>query len=260
MADKIQSDASLSTRISLRWQPDPPFEYTDTVVMSVQGWYLDLRVEKETGKIDWAIAGKRIVESEETRRVRFTHDLDSHNCFSTADCGTFTTLPNGDDLETGSMPRPDLPDTPMTEYEEVWRELVFREGPEGPGKGLCWVLESEGEKEVLGTNTVGETKIFMARIWGTFLAFRQRLFHALQAELAGENGVRLKEGKEVSVRREEWDPKEGWQVKYAIGEEADSLPSMVKGLQGKSEDTWKGRKNVMVDGQRYVLRAFEEID
>ena len=56
--------ASLSTRISLRWLPDPPFENTDTIVMSLQGWYLDLRVDIQSKTIDWAIAGKRTVESE----------------------------------------------------------------------------------------------------------------------------------------------------------------------------------------------------
>ncbi|RHZ58539.1 hypothetical protein CDV55_100070, partial [Aspergillus turcosus] len=59
------SSSSLSTRISLRWLPDPAFENTDTIVLSLMGWYVDLRVDKPTGKIDWAIAGQRIVESQE---------------------------------------------------------------------------------------------------------------------------------------------------------------------------------------------------
>lgn len=33
--------------------------------MSVSDWYLDLRMDKIHGGIDWAIAGQRIVESEE---------------------------------------------------------------------------------------------------------------------------------------------------------------------------------------------------
>ncbi|KAF4162179.1 hypothetical protein CNMCM6936_002419 [Aspergillus lentulus] len=59
------SSSSLSTRISLRWVPDPAFENTDTIVLSLLGWYVDLRVDKSTGKIDWAIAGQRIVDSQE---------------------------------------------------------------------------------------------------------------------------------------------------------------------------------------------------
>jgi hypothetical protein len=61
------SNSSLSTRISLRWLPDPAFENTDTIVLSLLGWYVDLRVDKSTGKIDWAIAGQRIVESQDPR-------------------------------------------------------------------------------------------------------------------------------------------------------------------------------------------------
>lgn len=60
-----QSACKFSTRISIRWLPDPPQETTDTIVMSVKDWYLDLRIEKATGKIDWALAGQRIVESQE---------------------------------------------------------------------------------------------------------------------------------------------------------------------------------------------------
>jgi hypothetical protein len=57
--------ARFSTRVSLRWLPEPAFENTDTVVLSVRKWYVDLRVDKGTGTIDWAIAGERIVESDE---------------------------------------------------------------------------------------------------------------------------------------------------------------------------------------------------
>ena len=32
--------------------------------MSVGNWYVDLRMDKRTNQIDWAIAGQRLVESE----------------------------------------------------------------------------------------------------------------------------------------------------------------------------------------------------
>lgn len=64
---QAQSLCGYSTRISLRWPPDPPQETTDTIVISVNGWYMDLRMDKNTGKIDWAIAGKRVVESQQPR-------------------------------------------------------------------------------------------------------------------------------------------------------------------------------------------------
>lgn len=68
MADNKTTSCRFSTRISLRWLPEPAHETTDTVVMSVKDWYLDLRMDKQTGAIDWAIAGQRIVESQEPRQ------------------------------------------------------------------------------------------------------------------------------------------------------------------------------------------------
>lgn len=61
-AENPPSQSRLSTRISLRWVPEPAFENTDTIVMSVAGWYVDLRVDKASGDIDWAIAGQRVVD------------------------------------------------------------------------------------------------------------------------------------------------------------------------------------------------------
>lgn len=60
------SDSRLSTRISIRWIPESASENTDTIVMSVKGWYVDLRVDKITNDIDWAIAGQRVVDSEDS--------------------------------------------------------------------------------------------------------------------------------------------------------------------------------------------------
>jgi hypothetical protein len=58
-----QSQCRLSTRVSIRWLPEAAaFENTDTTVMSVKDWYVDLRIDKVSGLIDWAIAGRRIVE------------------------------------------------------------------------------------------------------------------------------------------------------------------------------------------------------
>ena len=61
-----QSQCRLSTRVSIRWLPEAAaFENTDTTVMSVKDWYVDLRVDKGSGLIDWAIAGRRIVEKDD---------------------------------------------------------------------------------------------------------------------------------------------------------------------------------------------------
>lgn len=248
------TEVRLSTRVSLRWLPEPASETTDTIVISVKGWYVDLRVDKTTGDIDWAIAGQRVVDSNEPRRVQFTHEIDSRNSFDAVDCGTFSTLPNGDDLEVGSMPRPDLPGTPMTEYEEVWRELKFREGPEGPGKGVSWVLESKHDVD-LGANAEMEVaRTFVAKIWGTYLVVRQRQVYA---HLAGSNAAVVWEGKDVSARREEWDRNDGWTATYVLGPDGDVLPSAKDIEDGEQMRTPGG--TAFINGEAYTVRSYEEI-
>jgi hypothetical protein len=191
--------------------------------------------------------------------VSFTHELDSHNAFSTTDCGTFTALPNGDDLETGSMPRPDIPGNPVAAYEEVWQDLEPNEGPEGPGKGLSWILESEDENVISGVDGGSAVRTFMARIWGSCLVLRQTQSwrHDTASGNAGGKGM-VKEGGEVSARREEWNPSTGWTVKYVLGGEGCQLPSISR-FQTQ-ESGWKTGQSVIVDGQRYIVRAFEEVD
>jgi Protein HRI1 len=53
---------SLSQRVSIRWPPEEAYENTDTTVLSVNNFFVDLRVEKQTRKLDWAIAGVRLVD------------------------------------------------------------------------------------------------------------------------------------------------------------------------------------------------------
>lgn len=155
------------------------------------------------------------------------------------------------------MPRPDLPGAPVTEYEEIWRELPFREGPEGVRKGIAWVLESDdgdlGEKE--GEVTV--TKTFLGRVWGTYLALQQSQIHRRHRAPSGEWAV-SKSGTNVSARREEWSS--GWSDRYVVGVDGGVLPSMMAEFEGEGKGSWRvpGEK-VTVRGRFYVVRAFEEI-
>jgi hypothetical protein len=58
----------ISTRISIRWLPEPPSEPTDTLVYNVGSYFLDLRVLKGPEQtIDWAMAGVREVLSRDPR-------------------------------------------------------------------------------------------------------------------------------------------------------------------------------------------------
>ncbi|KAJ5666165.1 uncharacterized protein N7477_008613 [Penicillium maclennaniae] len=115
------SKSIILTRSSMRWVPEPPFENTDTLALFVGEWYVDLRVDQQSGGIDWALAGECRLADINPCRVIFTHVIDSLLNFNVSEPCPFVALSNGDVMETGTMPRPDRPGAPMTSYEEVWR-------------------------------------------------------------------------------------------------------------------------------------------
>lgn len=231
----------ISTRVSLRWLPDPPSEPTDTLVYNVGSYFLDLRVLKADSSIDWAMAGERQVISTDPRmsspidpqalancsvrivKCRWIKIIDSLGP-SDPDEGSFETLPNGDDLETGSMPCPDRGGA-VTKYEEVWRKLNPREGVKH-----AWILQSMDDKTFLG------------RIGGGYMALRAR------------------EGRSFGARREEWDVNDGWSVKYKIGD-VEGVPSLaaVEKQMFEGEEGWRTGHNVEVLGEQYMVRAWEDI-
>lgn len=59
-----------STRISIRWPPAEASEPTDTLVLSIGDYYVDLRVLKSDQSIEWALAGQRLIISENPRKSR----------------------------------------------------------------------------------------------------------------------------------------------------------------------------------------------
>ncbi|KAI1913968.1 hypothetical protein LOZ39_002257 [Ophidiomyces ophidiicola] len=244
--------ANISTRISLRWPPEPAFENTDTLSLSVGGWYVDLRVDKKSRNIDWAMAGERIVVSEEPSIVDFTHAIDSLNQFDTADRGTFTKLPNGDDLEIGRMPRQDLPGAPIEDYEEVWRDIQL-------STGVSWILESEESLQVNSKADGGDriAKTFLGCVPGHCTTLRQWQWY----EGNGQNGemVSRKRGGMVSARREEWDPARESPIitKHAIGDDLDKLPTLDETKTALKSGVAVGDV-VVIGGCRYVVRAFEK--
>ena len=160
-------------------------------------------------------------------KCRWTHIIDSHGPASTPDEGSFTPLPNGDSLESGTMACP-ARNGAMTPYEEVWRELSPL-----PGPSWGWILQSLGD----------EGKIFLARIGGGFLA--------------------LCEGREgFGARREEWDSQgEGeWVEMCALGN-MSALPSMRQlGEMVNGEEGWRMGDVVTVEGREFVVRAHEMLN
>ncbi|KAF8854873.1 hypothetical protein BDZ45DRAFT_747027 [Acephala macrosclerotiorum] len=231
----------ISTRISLRWLPSTadPTELTDTIVFGVGAYFVDLRVLKSDTSIDWALAGERVVVSADPLKVRWIKTLDSLGLTEEPDEGDFATLPNGDSLETGSMPCPEK-GMAVTAYEEVWRVLAPKPGPD-TGTGSAWILES--------ADAEGDTKTFLGRVGGSYMAMR------------GKTGEKWKDG-EFGARSEGWDVKERrWKDKYVIGYIA-GIPSPAELGTGlfDGEDAWKEGAKVTVLGQEYIVRAFEALE
>ena len=143
---------------------------------------------------------------------------------SEPDEGSFTALPNGDDLETGSMPCPEKGGA-VTDYEEVWRGLSPKKGSKH-----AWILQSV------------DSKTFLGRIGGAYMALHE-----------GQKGG-------FGARREEWDVNQGWDVKYEIGE-VEGVPSLA--AHGKvvfdGEESWKIGHTVAISSDKYVVRAWEDI-
>lgn len=105
-------------RVSIRWPPDEPYEDTDTLVLSVDNHFVDIRVSRDLRTIDWAFSGTKRVEAD--GRHVWTHELDSRGSLE-EDAGYVTVLPNEDELERGSMRNP-ATDTVMR-HEEIWRSV-----------------------------------------------------------------------------------------------------------------------------------------
>ncbi|KAJ5557131.1 hypothetical protein N7494_001046 [Penicillium frequentans] len=250
------SKSTILTRISMRWVPHPPFGTTDTLALAVGEWYVDLRVDRQSGGIDWALAGQCRRAGINPRRVVFTHDIDSHHNFNVSEPCPFLALPNGDDLETGKMRRADKPGAPMTDYEEIWRYIPLRDIPEECGGNTSWVLESV--EDPLGEGQHLITKRFLAKVGGFYLVQQQEQTHVKSQSADGGWAVKIT-GEEVSARWEEWLG-DHWEEKYVLGPLGGKLPSMAKDLIGKSQSMcWTPGDNTSIKGSQYVVREVESL-
>lgn len=184
-------------------------------------------------------------------RIVFTHDIDSNNNFNVSDPCPFIPLRNGDDLETGTMARPDVPGSPITDYEEVWRYLSPLSDDRASSPLVAWILESDD-----GDNLVGQrrlTKTFLGRIGDRYLSLRQEQTHT-----TGPDWKVKISGGEVSARSEEWCG-DHWEQKYALGSSQHLLPSMSRDFDLVDQASWgKVGQRVVVGGRWYIVRAFEK--
>ncbi|THZ05985.1 hypothetical protein D6C91_10451 [Aureobasidium pullulans] len=162
----------LSYRKSLRWVPGEPSEPTSTLVLDVGSYFVDLRILKSDGSIDWAMAGKRTILSESPRKYfplpslndvemkqrlredqvkcQWAKEICSQNTEAHDDIGEFEDLPNGDALEKGSMPNPDNNDE-IQAYEEVWGGIDVPSSDEP-----AWILRSKDDNGITFVGKVGE--------------------------------------------------------------------------------------------------------
>lgn len=240
----------LSTRLSIRWVPGEPSEPTDTLVISVGGWYVDLRITKADGSIDWGMAGERLVLSQEPCKscaaisaegrwhraditpvtYKWTHWIDS-NGYTEPDVGSFTpTSVPTDSVETGSMLNPET--NTVTPYEEVWRILPVS-SPET--FGYAWILRS------------GDGKTFLGRVGGDFLALK-----------GGQEGPVGMKG--FCARRETWDQgTASWRTLYEAGDQKNigSLSKIADCVDSAWEKSSKVGDTVNAFGGEYVVCAIE---
>lgn len=164
-----------------------------------------------------------------------------------------------------------MPGAPVTEFEEMWRDLEPLAGPETltSSKPQSWILESLNDEDY-DSEQITVQKTWLGRIQGTFLALGQEQITKRITIEEGEKGsdgaaMRIvKTGGEVSARREEWvNEGQGWKAKYVLGSKAQNLPtpSTQKGgvFPGEGEGLWRRVGSVVkIGGQKYIVRAFEE--
>ncbi|WRT66088.1 uncharacterized protein IL334_003041 [Kwoniella shivajii] len=172
--------ARASIRVSIAWSGADAIEDTDTLVMTIDGYSLDLRVfvsGPDTGSIDWStVAHVSEIEgsTKENPILKWDHIIDSRPETDLPDQGSFATLPNGDVTEIGTMFNPKTND--YEPYVETWRRLQL------PTSAPYLVLQRDESEQVDGPKVqaflgrVGEHALGLAKTSdGSFLAWRDRV-------------------------------------------------------------------------------------
>ncbi|KAH8667051.1 hypothetical protein BX600DRAFT_511927 [Xylariales sp. PMI_506] len=212
-------------RISIRWLPDAAYEDTDTIALNVGGYFIDLRVQKNDGNIQWSRAGERSILKEDPLTCRWTHIIDSLG-LTEPDVASFRKLPNGDDLEYGTYKNPNLGGA-LTEYEEIWRDVT---GVLDTSE-CSWILQS-----VDGSTFVG-------KIGGTYL------------------GIRLGGDGRFDARREERaESAEDWKVIFESAN-AQTIPQASATtllLAAQAQQKLETGDIVELEGVSYTVRAQEK--
>ncbi|KAK7413360.1 hypothetical protein QQX98_007737 [Neonectria punicea] len=206
-------------RVSVRWLPDPAYEDTETVALNVGGFFIDLRVTKETSTIQWSRAGERIILKQEPLTCRWTHIIDSLG-LTIPDEAHFIKMENGDDLEVGTTPCPHR-NGAMTAYEEVWRDVTAPASLHEPS----WILQSS------------DGASFVGKVGSVYLAIRKSSDGAFAA-------------------RKETLENQHWSVSFESGD-VQTLPHVMQVLEEieAQERDWDVGQKVKVANVEYVIRG-----
>ncbi|KAH7927216.1 hypothetical protein BV22DRAFT_1118417 [Leucogyrophana mollusca] len=140
----LRGNPSISTRESIAWLPDPPFEDSSVVVLSSRSTstpsalpsllYLDLRLSlplSTDSTVTWGFAGLRqTLQLEPLPRHRWYHIIDT-TCDGMSDEGQVELVKDpktGEDIEveTGIGRNPST--GAMQEYQEIWSEEPIPQG------------------------------------------------------------------------------------------------------------------------------------
>ncbi|WVQ77264.1 hypothetical protein IAR50_006948 [Cryptococcus sp. DSM 104548] len=221
--------ARASTRISIAWSGAAPIEDTDTLVLTIGSYSLDLRVftsGQDKGKIDWATVAnvsETPGSTPENPQLKWDHIIDSRPPSSLPDQGTFQTLPSADVTEAGIMFNPK---TGLNEdYIETWRrfaqpagaEYLVLEKEDGSEDGGRWFLGRMGDK-ALGLGKIGE------KFWG----WRDGL----------KDGV--------------------WVRLYTFGS-PDKLEHLLPALPTKVSESWKKGERVELNEEQWIVREIGKL-
>ncbi|KAJ4293363.1 hypothetical protein N0V90_008645 [Kalmusia sp. IMI 367209] len=202
-----------------------------TIALNVGGYFMDLRVVTADQSLEWSRAGERKTLGGNPTRYKWTRNIDSF-ASTQADEAAFTTLPNGDDLESGTFNKDDT----ATEYEEVWRDVTKE--TDKPS----WIAQSSD-----GTTFVG-------RVGDSFLGMRQ----SKQAQ--GRSAF--------AVRREAYDETaQSWKLVFECGDGlngaipcAADVTEVMDAVDGHEKSDAKLEagigSQVTVRGTDYIIRGY----
>jgi len=149
---------SISVRTGIAWENGSVEEPTSTIVLTGKSFFVDVRVRKVDGTLDWAFAGtKDSVPGPAPGQTRSTwhHSIDSRSSKPVDDWGIL--FPDPTDprktIELGSMLNPGT--GRVEEYREIWEDT------DQPGGTLVVFLEKEDGSAIIGV--VGTRRLGVGR-------------------------------------------------------------------------------------------------